>query len=262
MENFLNLPIIVQTLLLSCITCGLTMLGASMVFCFKKVNKTAINIMLSLSAGIMLASAIFSLLLPSIEQSEALFNNKFLVPAISFCAGGIFVILIDLFLDKITKNNEKFKYNNKKRQFLLISSITFHNIPEGMCVGVAVACASMGVENGVMSAILLALGIGIQNFPEGASVSLPMRSEGCSRFKAFLWGSLSGIVEPVFALVACLTAGVSAVLMPVLLAISSGAMISVACTELIAESAKDNKNLTTFFVILGFCLMMILDLAF
>lgn len=218
--------------------------------------------MLSLSAGIMLASAIFSLLIPSIEQSEALFDNKFLLPTIGFCAGGVFVILIDLFLDKITKNNEKFQYNNKKRQFLLISSITFHNIPEGMCVGVAVACASMGVENGMMSAILLALGIGIQNFPEGASVALPMRSEGCSRFKAFMWGSLSGIVEPVFALIACLTAGVSSVLMPVLLAISSGAMISVACTELIAESARDNKNLTTLFVIVGFCLMMILDLAF
>lgn len=261
MEKIFELPIIVQTLILTSITCFLTMLGSSMVFFFKKVNKTIINIMLSISAGVMLASAFFSLLLPSIEQSESLFNNKFLLPTIGFCAGGIFVILVDIFLEKITKNNEKFQFNNKKRQFLLICAITFHNIPEGMCVGVAVASAGLSGQGG-MSALLLALGIGIQNFPEGASVSLPMRSEGSSRLKSFLWGSLSGVVEPVFAMLACLTAGVSTILMPLLLSISSGAMISVACTELIAESAKENKNLTTLFVILGFCIMMILDLAF
>lgn len=260
MEKFLQLPIIIQTLILTSITCGLTMLGSSMVFFFKKVNKTIINIMLSVSAGVMLASAIFSLLLPSIEQSEQVFGNKYLLPSVGFFVGGIFVILVDVLLEKIIKNNEKLGFYSKKRQFLLISAITFHNIPEGMCVGVAVACASLGMDS-LTSAIMLAVGIGIQNFPEGASVSLPMRSEGCSRLKAFLWGSLSGVVEPIFAVLACLTAGVSSVLMPLLLSISSGAMISVACTELIAESAKDNKNLTTLFVIMGFVVMMILDLA-
>ncbi len=261
MEKFLELNIIVQTLILSSITCGLTMLGSSMVFFFKKVNKKVINIMLSVSAGIMLASAFFSLLLPSIEQSENVFGNKYLLPAIGFFAGGIFVILVDIILDKVTKNNKNLSFSGKKKQFLLISAITFHNIPEGMCVGVAVACASLGVENGMMNALMLALGIGIQNFPEGASVSLPLRSEGTSRIKSFIWGSLSGVVEPIFAVIACLTAGVSSIIMPLLLALSSGAMISVACTELICESAKDDKNLTTLFVILGFVVMMILDLA-
>ncbi len=262
MEQFLSLPIVVQTLILSAMTCGLTMLGASMVFFFKNVNKTVINILLSISAGIMLASAFFSLLLPSIEQSEQVFGNKFLLPTLGFFGGGVFVILVDIFLDKVTKNNEKLNFSGKKRQFLLVSAITFHNIPEGMCVGVAVACASLGTGSAGMNALLLALGIGIQNFPEGASVALPMRSEGASRLKAFMWGSLSGVVEPIFAILACLTAGFSSVIMPLLLAVSSGAMISVACTELIAESARDNKNLTTLFVILGFCIMMILDLAF
>lgn len=261
MDNFASLPIIVQTLILSSITCGLTLLGSSMVFFFKSINKKVINIMLSVSAGVMLASAFFSLLLPAIEQSEKVFGNKFLMPTIGFFVGGIFVILVDLFLEKVTKNNEKMQILSKKRQFLLVSAITFHNIPEGMCVGVAVACASLGMEGGIMSAIMLALGIGIQNFPEGASVSLPMRSEGYSRTKSFLWGAFSGIVEPIFAILACLTANFSSVIMPLLLSVSSGAMISVACTELIAESAKDDKNLTTLFVILGFCLMMILDLA-
>lgn len=261
MEFFENLSPIVQTLILSCITCGLTVMGASMVFFFKRINQKLINIMLSISAGVMLASAFFSLLLPAIEQSQSLFGNGYLVPTIAFMVGGLFVIAVDIFLEKVSKNSEKLKNSSKKRQFLLISAITFHNIPEGMCVGVAVAMASMGLENGVFASFMLALGIGIQNFPEGASVSLPMRSQGESRLKSFLWGTFSGFVEPVFAVIACLTAGFSSVTLPFLLALSSGAMISVACTELIAESARDNKNLTTLFVIIGFCVMMILDLA-
>ena len=144
---------------------------------------------------------------------------------------------------------------------MLIAAITLHNIPEGMCIGVAVYSASIGAMEGVLGAIMLAVGIGIQNFPEGASVSLPMRSEGYSRTKSFLWGSFSGIVEPIFGVLACLFATISSSLLPFLLSFSSGAMISVACTELIPESAKDNKNLTTIFVIVGFCIMMLLDLA-
>lgn len=250
-----------QTLILSSITCILTLLGSSMVFFIKSIKPKVIDIMLSMSAGVILASAFFSLLLPAIEQSEKVFGNNFLMPTIGFFAGGIFVIVVDFFLENIVKNNKKMHFFSKKRQFLLISAITFHNIPEGMCIGVAVASASLKAEGGVTSAIMLALGIGIQNFPEGASVSLPMRMEGYSRTKSFLWGAFSGFVEPVFAILACLTINFSSFIMPLLLSVSSGTMISVACTELIAESAKDDKNLTTFFVILGFCIMMVLDLA-
>ena len=261
MDGFTYLPPVVQTLILSAITCFLTMLGASMVFFFKKINQKVINIMLSLSAGVMIASAFFSLLLPSIEQSQSMFGNSFVAPSIGFSIGGLFVIAVDIFMKKVLKNNKNMQNMNKKRQFLLISAITFHNIPEGMCIGVAVVSASMGLDSGLITAVMLAIGIGIQNFPEGASVSLPMRSEGLTRTKSFWWGAFSGIVEPIFAVIACLTAKISTVILPILLSLSSGAMISVACTELIAESAKENKNLTTLFVIIGFCIMMLLDLA-
>lgn len=260
MNNFFSLPILVQTLILSLSTCLLTMLGAGTVFLFKSINKKVINIMLSLSAGIMLASAFFSLLLPAIEHSEKLYSNKYILPTIAFMLGGLFVVVVDKFMEKILKSN--LQNFSKRRKILLVSAITFHNIPEGMCIGVAVASASMGLETSAIASVLLAIGIGIQNFPEGASVSLPMISEGTSKAKAFWWGAFSGIVEPIFAVLACLSSGFSTFLLPFLLALSSGAMISVACTELIAESAKQNKNLTTIFVILGFCIMMILDLAF
>lgn len=262
MEFFCGLNIVWQTLILSFITFFLTALGAGTVFFFKKVNQRVINIMMSISAGIMLASAIFSLLIPSIEQSEVIYNNSYIVPCVGILAGGLFVVLVDKFLDFVLKNKNNFMDQTKKRQFLLMSAITFHNIPEGMCVGVAVASASMGLDGGIMSAILLAVGIGIQNFPEGASVSLPLLAEGEKKSKAFLWGSFSGIVEPIFAVLACLLSKFSMVLLPFLLAFSSGAMISVATTELISESAKDNKNLTTIFVLIGFCIMMLLDLMF
>ncbi len=261
MTNFSNLAPIWQTLILSLMTCTLTMLGASMVFFFKTINKKIISILLSVSAGVMLASALFSLLIPAINQSEQLYGNNFVVPTIGFAVGGLFVIVVDIFLEKVLKNNEKMQNLSKKRSFMLISAITFHNIPEGMCIGVAVMSSKLGLDGGVVTAIMLAVGIGLQNFPEGASVSLPMRSEGMSRAKAFWWGAFSGFVEPVFACLACLTANLSTQILPFLLALSSGAMISVACTELIAESAKENKNLTTLFVIIGFCIMMILDLA-
>ena len=216
--------------------------------------------MLSISAGVMIASAIFSLLLPSIKQSKNLFNNQFVMPTLGFLIGGCFVVIADIVLDKIISNKNQ-KIKSKKRQFLLISAITLHNIPEGMCIGVAVYSASIGALEGVIGAVMLAVGIALQNFPEGASVALPMRSEGFSTIKSFIWGSFSGIVEPIFGILACLFASASSNLLPFLLAFSSGAMISVACTELLPESAKDNKNLTTIFLIVGFCIMMLLDLA-
>lgn len=262
MLNFIYLHFTLQTLILTLGTWLVTMLGAGMVLFFKSVNKIAIDLMLSISAGVMLASAFFSLLLPSIEQSETLFNNSYIVPITGFFVGGIFVVLADIFLEDIIKKQKTVKNLPKKRTFLMISAITLHNIPEGMCVGVAITSAFFGMEGSTLiGAVMLAVGIAIQNFPEGAAVSLPLRAEGYSRAKSFFWGQISGLVEPVFGVFASLIAFKILTLLPFLLSFSAGAMISVACTELIAESAKDNKNLTTLGILIGFCVMAFLDLA-
>ena len=136
-----------------------------------------------------------------------------------------------------------------------------HNIPEGMCIGVAVASVNLGLDGGIMTALILALGIGIQNIPEGSSVAFPLYSSGFSKFKAFMYGQFSGIVEFIFGILASLFATIIFGILPFLLSFSAGAMISVACTELIPEATKINKNLTTFSIIIGFLIMMILDLV-
>ena len=253
--------IYITTLCLTLFTWGLTALGSSVVFVFKKVNQTVINFMLSFSAGVMIASGIFSLLLPSIEYSSALFNDGVVIPTLLFLAGGLFVVLADICLNKVLDHKNITDTKFSRKNILLFSAITFHNIPEGMCIGVAVANAGLGGST-LTSAILLAIGIGLQNFPEGASISLPMRSYGSSRKKAFFYGQLSGIVEPVFALVACAFSIAFNNALPFLLAFSSGAMMCVSCTELIAEAAKENKNLASVGVLIGFCFMMVLDLLF
>lgn len=257
----MDLPIYITTLLLTLFTWGMTAVGSSVVFIFKNINQRIIDFMLSFSAGVMIASGIFSLLLPSIEYSTALFSDSVIIPTSMFLAGGLFVVAADICLNKILDKKNTFDTKFSRKNILLFSAITFHNIPEGMCIGVAVANASLG-GSALTSAVLLAIGIGLQNFPEGASISLPMRAQGVSRTKAFFYGQLSGIVEPIFALVACLFSIVFHNALPFLLAFSSGAMMCVSCTELIAEAVKENKNLASIGVLTGFCFMMILDLIF
>lgn len=234
-----------------------------MVCFFKELNRKVLNTILGFSAGVMIAASFWSLLTPSIDLSLELGYIVWLLPAIGFIVGSLFVLFSDRFLDKVLKNRKGLENaDSLKRSILLISAITIHNIPEGMAVGVAFGGIASGVPGmTLIGAVMLALGIGIQNFPEGAAVSLPLRSEGFSRFKSFMIGQASALVEPISAIIGVvLVLGIRSIL-PFLLAFASGAMIAVVARELLPESIKENKNLATLGLILGFILMMVLDVA-
>ena len=229
----------------------LTILGSSLVFFFKKSNKTQMDTSLSIAAGIMLSASFFSLLNPAFNSAKLLNQKPWLVISIGFLLGCLFILLADRIYSK--KQN--------KRTPLLIMSITMHNIPEGLAVGIAFGSVKYGI-NGVtlISAIMLAIAIGLQNFPEGAAISLPLRRDGYTRYKSFLYGSLSAIVEPIFGIIGALITVKISYLMPTLLSFASGAMIYVIVKELIPESQNNkHKSLMTLLLIIGFLLMMILD---
>ena len=263
MYCFENLSPIIQALIATTFTWGITALGALVVYFFKEVNKKVLNTILGFSAGVMIAASFWSLIEPAIDLSEKLGYIAWLPPAIGFIVGGLFVILSDRFLDKVLKNKKRIKSaNSLKRSILLVSAITIHNIPEGMSIGVAFGGIAAGVPGmTVVGALMLAIGIGIQNFPEGAAVSLPLRSEGFSRNKSFLIGQASALVEPLSAVIGVLLVLAVRSIMPILLSFSAGAMIAVVARELLPESVKENKNLATIGLVFGFVLMMVLDVA-
>lgn len=236
------------------ITFLITALGSSCIFLSKKISKKHMDIMLSLSAGIMLASAFFSLINPALENAESLNMPPWIV-----CSVGILLGILLLFLgDKLYKKRKNMKGINN-----LILSITLHNIPEGMAIGVAFGSIAYGLsDTTIISAIALAIGIGIQNFPEGAAISFPLYREGYSKKKAFLIGSLSAIVEPIGAILGAFLALEMQVIMPFLLAFAAGAMLYVIATELIPESmTNEKKELMALYFGIGFIIMMILDIA-
>ncbi len=263
MNWFENLSPVIQALFATIFTWGVTALGALIVCFFKKINKKVLDTILGFSAGVMIAASFWSLLSPALELSEELRYIVWVLPAIGFIAGGLFVLLSDRFLDKILKSSKNLKNSTSlKRNILLISAITIHNIPEGMAVGVAFGGIASGVPGmTLIGAIMLAVGIGIQNFPEGAAVALPLRSEGYSRFKSFMIGQASAIVEPIAAIIGAILVIYIRSMLPFLLAFAAGAMLIVAARELLPESVKENKNLSTFGLIFGFIIMMILDVA-
>lgn len=263
MNWFENLNTIIQALLATIFTWGVTALGALMVCFFKEVNKKILNTIMGFSAGVMLAASFWSLLSPAIDLSEELGYIVWLLPALGFCIGGLFVLLSDKFLDKVLKNRKNLQNSDSlKRSILLISAITIHNIPEGMAVGVAFGGIASGVPGmTLVGAVMLALGIGIQNFPEGAAVALPLRNEGFSRFKSFMFGQASALVEPISAVIGVILVLTIRSILPFLLAFAAGAMIVVAARELLPESVKENKNLATLGLVVGFLVMMILDIA-
>lgn len=233
-----------------------------MVCFFKEVNKKALNTILGFSAGVMIAASFWSLLLPSIELSEELGYIAWGLPALGFIFGGLFVLLSDKFLDKTLSDKNSIKKDSLKRSILLVSAITLHNIPEGMSIGVAFGGISSGVSGmTLIGAIMLAIGIGIQNFPEGAAVSLPLRKEGFSRKKSFFIGQASALVEPISAVIGVILVLAVRSILPILLSFAAGAMITVASRELLPESISENKNLSTLGLIFGFVLMMVLDVA-
>lgn len=250
---------ILQSLIAGAITFLVTVMGSSVVFFFKKVNKNIMDIMLSLSAGIMLSASFFSLLNPSIEIANDLKLTTWLIVLIGFISGGILLYLGDKLLNLLEKKGKK-SISNIRRSIMLFSSITLHNIPEGLVLGVAYGSIIYGF-NTLMSALILTIGIAIQNFPEGSAISLPLRRDGIGRFKAFIVGSLSAIVEPIFAVLGALLVLKIKVFLPFILSLTAGAMIFVITMELIPESQTNKrKDLMALFLMVGFSIMMILEL--
>ena len=242
-----------------------TSLGAAMVFILKKnISQNMQKILTGFAAGVMVAASFWSLLQPALESSEAMGTWAFVPAAVGFLIGVGFL----LFLDDVTphlhfNNEEEGPKTGLKRTTKLILAVTLHNIPEGMAVGVVYAGFRTG-NAGISSAgaLALALGIAIQNFPEGAIVSMPLRAEGMNKGKTFLYGVLSGAVEPVAALITVLAANAVVPIMPYLLAFAAGAMMYVVVEELIPEMSEGkHSNLGTIAFSLGFVLMMVLDVA-
>lgn len=258
---YMNLNYPIQALIASLFTWGITSLGAAVVFLFKKVNKNTMDAMLGLSAGVMLAATFWSLLSPALEMAENLKLISWLIVSLGVLSGGLLLFCGDKIFDRITK--KKTNSHSIKRSLMLIFSITLHNIPEGMAIGVAFGSVFYNLEGATLAAaIMLAIGIGIQNFPEGSAVSLPLRREGMRPQKAFFFGMLSGIVEPISAVVGAILVIKVQVLLPILLSFAGGAMIYVVVQELIPESQTNKKkDLMALFTILGFLLMMIFDVS-
>ena len=244
-----------------------TAMGSAMVFFFKSINKKVLNAMLGFAAGVMIAASFWSLLKPAIEMAEENGSTPWMPALIGFLSGGAFLFLVDkliphLHLGLSTENAEGIK-TSWQRSVLLVLAITIHNIPEGLAVGVAFGALANNPNTGMLAgAIALALGIGLQNFPEGAAVSIPLRREGFSRLKAFNYGQMSGIVEPVAGVIGAYLVLAITPLLPYALSFAAGAMIFVVVEELMPESQTGHEtDLSTIGAMLGFATMMLLDVA-
>jgi len=244
-----------------------TALGSSMVFFFKSINQKVLNAMLGFAAGVMIAASFWSLLKPAIEMSEASGVISWVPALVGFLSGGAFLFIVDKILPHLHLGLEIDKAEGIKttwqRSVLLVLAITLHNIPEGLAVGVAFGALANNPDAGMLAgAIALAVGIGLQNFPEGAAVSIPLRREGFSRLKAFNYGQLSGIVEPIAGVLGAYLVLTVTPLLPYALSFAAGAMIFVVVEELIPESQSSNEtDLSTVGAMIGFATMMVLDVA-
>jgi len=262
---------VIQALIATIFTWGVTALGAALVFFFKSINKTILNGMLGFAAGVMIAASFWSLLSPGIQMAEELGQIAWATAAIGFLLGGLFLYLVDktmphLHMGLDTAKSEGVK-TNLQRSILLVLSITLHNIPDGLAVGVAFCAVGVGTGNTatIAGAVALAIGIGLQNFPEGAAVSIPLRREGLSRKKAFFYGQASGIVEPIAAIIGAFMVITIKPILPYALAFAAGAMIYVVVEELIPEAQREEggskTDVATIGCMMGFAIMMILDVA-
>ena len=244
-----------------------TALGASLVFFFKTINQKMLNAMLGFAAGVMIAASYWSLLAPAIEMAELRGETPWVPAVVGFVAGGAFLLLIDQILPHLhfrlpTEEAEGIP-TSWRRSILLILAITIHNIPEGLAVGVAFGALASNPDPSLLTgALALAIGIGLQNFPEGAAVSIPLRREGLSRLKAFNYGQLSGIVEPIAGFAGAFLVLTVTPILPYALAFAAGAMIFVVVEEIIPESQTGyNTDFSTIGAMLGFTVMMFLDVA-
>ena len=243
-----------------------TTLGAACVFFLKKdISEKLHRALVGFAGGIMISASFFSLILPAINQSASLGKLSFLPVAIGFIAGMLFLLVLDMVIPHIhlDKSEEGLKSGLKKTTKLFLA-VSLHNLPEGMVVGIVFAGWLYGESDiSLAGATILAIGIALQNFPEGAIVSMPLRAEGMPKGKTFVWGMMSGIVEPIGALMTAFAAGLFLPILPFLLAFAAGAMFYVSVEELIPEmSGGEHTNVGTICFAIGFVLMMTLDIAF
>jgi ZIP family zinc transporter len=258
---------VLQALLATGFTWAMTAAGAAVVFTARDISRRVLDAMLGFAAGVMIAASYWSLLAPAIEMSEGKGIPSW-VPAVSgFLIGGIFLRGIDKVLPHLhigfpTEEAEGVK-TSWRRSTLLVLAITLHNIPEGLAVGVAFGALAAGLPATTLgAAIALAIGIGIQNFPEGLAVSMPLRREGLSRRRSFWYGQLSGVVEPIAGVIGAATVIVAQPILPYALAFAAGAMIFVVIEELVPEAQRGgNTDLATMGAMVGFAVMMLLDVA-
>lgn len=259
-----NLNPVTQAFIATLFTWGMTALGAAFVFTTKNMSKRMLDCMLGFAGGVMIAASFWSLLAPAIDMSD----GKWAPAAAGFLIGGVFLGAVDRVLPHLhfgfPIDEAEGLRTSWKRSTLLILAITLHNIPEGLAVGVAFGAIASGFPSATLTAaVALAIGIGIQNFPEGLAVSMPLRGEGMSRLKSFWYGQLSATVEPIAAVAGAIAATVARPLLPYALGFAAGAMIFVVVEEVIPESQRNgNTDLATGGAMIGFALMMALDVAF
>lgn len=258
---------VTQAIFATCFTWLVTAIGAAVVFMTRNINRKLLDGMLGFAAGVMIAASYWSLLAPAIEMSEGMGIPKWFPPAVGFLMGAIFLRIIDKILPHLhlglpMQEAEGIK-TPWRRTTLLILAVTLHNIPEGLAVGVAFGAVAAGLPSATLAgAVALAIGIGLQNFPEGIAVSMPLRREGLSRLKSFWYGQLSGTVEPAAGVIGAAAVMISRPMLPYALSFAAGAMIFVVVEELIPESQRGgNTDIATMGAITGFLVMMVLDVG-
>lgn len=266
MQWFLEFPPHIQALIAGCFTWGVTALGASGVFLARKPGQVLMDVMLGFAGGVMIAASVWSLLIPAIDISRDLGYIEWLPAVVGFITGGAALRGLDRIMPHLHPAMKgsvpEGPPSRLRRTTLLVLAITLHNIPEGLAVGVAFGSVGMFDEVSIMTGIALAIGIGLQNFPEGLAVSMPLRREGLSRSKAFMYGQLSAAVEPAFAFLGALLVRIARPALPFALAFAAGAMIFIVVEEVIPEShSNGNGDAATMGVMLGFAIMMVLDVA-
>ena len=270
---------VMQALLATLFTWGVTALGAAAVFVTRQVDKKLLQGMLGFAAGVMIAASFWSLLAPAIEMAEASGVMPWVPAVVGFLAGGAFLYVFDRLIPHLhlgfpIEETEGIK-TSWQRSVLLVSAITLHNLPEGLAVGVAFGAVAAGLPSATLAgAVALAIGIGLQNFPEGLAVSMPLRGEGMTRRRAFFFGQLSGVVEPIAGVLGAAAVLAVRPILPYALAFAAGAMIFVVVEELIPESQRDDEplpasgklpvgrtDIATLGAMGGFAVMMLLDVA-
>jgi ZIP family zinc transporter len=267
---FSGLSPVVQALIATMFTWGMTAAGASLVFGTKNVPRAVLDAMLGFAAGVMIAASFWSLLAPAIELSEAGALPVWVPSVVGFLAGGVFLRLLDRLLPHLHPGMKMSEaegiHTSWRRSVLLVSAITLHNIPEGLAVGVTFGAVALGIAEGVPgaslgAAVALAIGIGLQNFPEGTAVAMPLRREGMSRARSFFYGQLSAVVEPVAGVLGAVAVILARPILPYALAFAAGAMIFVVAEELIPEAKRGSPDIAALSLMVGFAVMMTLDVA-